>query len=160
MDDVARSGGDRSSTRRSKSSGVPKRAATTATTPLPGGRIGSLAEFRKTYAPERDHLARLYGARLDRVMTLAKEHPELATPLSPSGDIAAQVLFAIREEMALTLEDVVMRRTGIGQLGVPGGNVLAVVASIMAYALGWSETRKQAELASLAPYFRTAGDGA
>ena len=62
--------------------------------------------------------------------------------------------------MALTLEDVVMRRTGIGQLGVPGGNVLAVVASIMAVALGWSETRKQAELASLTPYFHTAGDGA
>jgi glycerol-3-phosphate dehydrogenase len=139
---------------------LPKRAATTATAPLPGGRIGSLADFRKTYAPERDHLARLYGARLDRVLALAAEAPELATQLSPSGDIAAQVLFAIREEMALTLEDVVMRRTGIGQLGVPGGNVLAVVASIMAVALGWSETRKQAELASLTPYFHTAGDGA
>ena len=93
-------------------------------------------------------------------MALAENAPELAMPLSPSGDIGAQVLFAIREEMALTLEDVVMRRTGIGQLGVPGGNVLAVVASIMAVELGWSETRKQAELASLTPYFQTAGDAA
>lgn len=140
--------------------GKPKQAATTATTPLPGGRIGSLADFRQTYPPERDHLARLYGARLDRLMALTKDAPELATTLSPSGDIAAQVLFAIREEMALTLEDVVMRRTGIGQLGMPGSNVLNVVASIMAVALGWSETRKQAELASLTPYFHTVGDGA
>ena len=140
--------------------GVPKRATTTATAPLPGGRIGSLAEFRKTYAPQHDHLARLYGARLDRVMALAKEQPQLAATLSPSGDIAAQVLFAIREEMALTLEDVVMRRTGIGQLGMPSNAVLEIVASIMALVLGWSETRKNEELASLVPFFYTAGAGA
>jgi glycerol-3-phosphate dehydrogenase len=140
--------------------GRPKRAATTATQPLPGGRIGRLADFRTRYAPGRDHLARLYGARLDKVTALAKDIPELATQLSPSGDIGAQVLFAIREEMALTLEDVVMRRTGIGQLGAPDEQTLAFTASLMAGELGWSEARKETEIASLAPNFRATGEGA
>ena len=40
-------------------------------------------------------------------------------PLGESGDTLAQVAFAVREEMALTLEDVVMRRTWLGQFGPP-----------------------------------------
>jgi glycerol-3-phosphate dehydrogenase len=140
--------------------GTPKRPATTATALLPGGRIGRLADFRSRYTPGQDHLARLYGARLDKVMALAKGSPELAASLSPSGDVGAQVLFAVREEMALTLEDVVMRRTGIGQLGAPAPEALATAASLMARELGWDEARKQSEIASLAPNFRTAGDGA
>jgi glycerol-3-phosphate dehydrogenase len=133
------------------------RASATATTPLPGGRIGRLSEFRARNAP--DHLARLYGARLDSVMALAKERPDLATELSPSGDIAAQIPFAVREEMAVTLEDAIMRRTGIGQLGPPDADALARAASLMADELGWSEARKSAEIASLAPQFRISGDG-
>jgi glycerol-3-phosphate dehydrogenase len=140
--------------------GLPKRAATTAIQPLPGGRIGRLADFRTRYAPGEEHLARLYGARLDTMMALAKDRPELATPLSPSGDIGAQVLFAVREEMALTLEDVVMRRTGIGQLGMPEPEKLARVVSLMANELGWDKTRVDAEVASLAPSFRTTGESA
>ena len=36
----------------------------------------------------------------------------------------AQIGFALREEMALTLEDMVMRRTGIGQFGPPSKAVM------------------------------------
>ena len=139
--------------------GVRTRAPMTATTLLPGGRIGSLGEFRTRYAPAQDHLARLYGARLDGVLSLAKDNPQLSQPLSPSGDIAAQVLFAVREEMAMTLEDVVMRRTGIGQLGAPAPDVLNFTAGAMANELGWNDARKEAEIASLAPQFRTTGGG-
>jgi len=140
--------------------GVRGRQSTTATTPLPGGRIGRLADFRRRYAPEQDHLARLYGARLDQVLALARNAPALATKLSPSGDIAAQVLFAIQDEMAMTLSDIVLRRTGIGQLGKPGDHALGITAAVAAEALGWSETRKQQETASLSSAWRIAGDGA
>ena len=129
----------------------------TTTAVLPGGHIDSLGEFRLRYAPEHDHLARLYGSRLDDVLALAKDKPELFKPLSRTGDIGAQILFAMREEMALTLEDVVMRRTGIGQLGPPPPDVLDFAAAAMANELAWSEARKAAEIASLAPLFRTGG---
>ena len=49
----------------------------------------------------------------------------------------AQVVSAVREEMALTLEDVVMRRTWLGQFGPPRN--LAKVADIMGAMLGWDE---------------------
>ena len=44
--------------------------------------------------------------------------------------------------MALTLEDVVMRRTGLGQFGKPAPEVLEKVASQMAAHLGWDEDKK------------------
>ena len=41
--------------------------------------------------------------------------PTCARTIGHAGDIGAQIVFAVREEMALTLADVVMRRTCIGQ---------------------------------------------
>jgi glycerol-3-phosphate dehydrogenase len=139
------------------------RHCTTDTTKLPGGNfIGPLSAFldqqSRLPVPNVDHLARLYGARLGRVMAVANTDPMLRQPLSPSGDIGAQILFAVREEMAATLEDVVMRRTGIGQLGAPEPAALVAAASLMARELGWSEARKEAEIASLAPIFQTTGE--
>jgi glycerol-3-phosphate dehydrogenase len=135
--------------------GRPRRAASTATLPLPGGRIGRLADFAKSHAPDQDHIARLYGAGLERILSLAKERPEFAARLSPSGDIGAQVAYAVREEMALTLDDVVTRRTGIGQLGKPDGQALSAAAAIMANELGWSDVRKAKEIESVAGSFAT-----
>jgi hypothetical protein len=52
-----------------------------------------------------------------------------------------QVIHAVREEMALTLEDVVMRRTSLGQFGQPRN--LAKVADTMGALLGWDENRNR-----------------
>jgi glycerol-3-phosphate dehydrogenase len=70
-------------------------------------------------------------------------------------DVVNQVSRAIRAEMALTLEDLVMRRTGIGQLGHPGDDVLKRCATLMANELGWSEARRQIEIAAVEANFRT-----
>jgi glycerol-3-phosphate dehydrogenase len=59
-------------------------------------------------------------------------------------------------EMALTLEDVIMRRTAIGQFGKPESGVLEAVANQMAAQLGWSADKKVQEIASLDPLYRTA----
>ena len=142
------------------------RACSTARARLPGGKIDRIADFM---AAERashsafvgiDHLARLYGSQLNEVIAIAKDRPELAAPLSFTGDIGAQIVLAKREEMALTLEDVVMRRTGLGQLGNPGPEALESSASLMAAELGWSDARKRAEIDALAPIYRTTGSAA
>ncbi len=75
--------------------------------------------------------------------------------MGTAGDIGAQIVFAMREEMALTLADVVMRRTCIGQLGAPSRDTLEVVSLLMKTELAWSEDRRQREIASLAPWFQT-----
>jgi len=64
--------------------------------------------------------------------------------------------FALREEMALTLEDMVMRRTGIGQFGRPDSGVLEKIASLMAAQLGWNQEKQLREIAGLDPIYRTA----
>ena len=134
-------------------------ACTTARRRLPGGAIDRVSDLvtsaRAACAtfPNADHLARLYGSRLPKLLAILEERPNLSRPLGSSGDLGAQVVLAIREEMALTLEDVVMRRTGIGQEGNPGPEVLDKTAVIMAEELGWSETRMRAEIASVAAIF-------
>jgi len=138
--------------------GAKRRPCVTGSEPLPGGRIDRFSEFLKRQSsnvPNADHLVRLYGGRVDAMMAAANNRPELRAPLSPTGDIGAQVLFAMREEMASTLEDVVMRRTGIGQLGYPGDACVEAVASLMATELDWNDARKQAEIQSLKPNFWT-----
>lgn len=139
-----------------------KKAApsTTATMPLPGGRFDRfepmLKGFRKTWPgiAALDNMAHMLGARLPLALKGARL-TDLA-PLGPSGDTPAQIAFAMREEMALTLEDVVMRRTAIGQFGRPAPHVVERVAAQMASELGWGEEKMAQEIAALAPLYRTA----
>jgi glycerol-3-phosphate dehydrogenase len=129
--------------------------------PTAGGDIGRISDFlaeqRAEHAdlPSIEHLARMYGSRLPEMLAQANNRPELRLPVGASGDIAAQVLFAVREEMALRLSDVVMRRTCMGQIGTPPSAALDTTSRIMAAELGWSDERRDAELAALAPCFKT-----
>ena len=129
--------------------------------PTAGGDVGRFADFlaaqRSEHAdlPSIEHLAHMYGTRLPDMLAETNNRPELRGAIGNAGDIGAQVLFAIREEMALTLSDVVMRRTCMGQIGTPPREALEAVASLMAGELGWSAERKAAEIASLAPAFAT-----
>jgi glycerol-3-phosphate dehydrogenase len=131
----------------------------TGTAATAGGKIGRFEAFLKNQRaaqgdlPTLEHLAHMYGTRLPAMLAEAGNRPELLAPLGAAGDIAAQVLFAVREEMALTLSDVVMRRTCMGQIGAPSAAALETAASIMAAELGWDAARKDREIASLAGAF-------
>jgi glycerol-3-phosphate dehydrogenase len=97
----------------------------------------------------------MYGARLTRVFAETQNRPDLLEPLGGHGDIAAQIVFAAREEMAVTLSDAIMRRTGIGQFGLPPRPALERASRLMGAELGWSEERRKKEIESLAPWFET-----
>ncbi len=70
----------------------------------------------------------------------------MSETLNEDGEILAQVVFAVRDEMARTLPDIVLRRTGIGTLGNPGEDVLRKVAQIAAKELQWSPERIEKEI--------------
>ncbi len=57
------------------------------------------------------------------------------------------VRFAVREEQALHVGDVVLRRADLGTARAPEAHVLARVARLMADELGWDERRVSDELA-------------
>jgi glycerol-3-phosphate dehydrogenase len=64
--------------------------------------------------PTAQHLAQKFGTNATRVLDLTKMDPDLGLPLVAGFEtLRAEVLYAIRYEMATTIEDVLMRRSGL-----------------------------------------------
>jgi len=101
-------------------------------------------------------LARTYGTECGRVLDLARADASLREPLDADGEIAAQAVFAIREELALTLSDILLRRTGLGTLGHPGAATIARLAELAAEHLGWDEQRREKEIREVEAVYRLA----
>lgn len=140
-------------------------ACATADTPLPGGAIGRFAAFVGAAAHARpdvdpallQHLARNYGGRMGEVLHLAAD-PALARPLADGlPEVTAQVVHAVRAEMAVALEDVVFRRTGLGTLGNPGEAALAAAARQMGALLGWGLAERMAQVDRVLDRYVVAG---
>jgi len=91
-------------------------------------------------------LARYYGRECKDVLLLARQDQSLAEPMNDDGEIFAQAVYAIRQEMALTLKDILIRRTGMGTLGNPGDEKILKLADLAAKELNWDETRKEQEI--------------
>lgn len=136
--------------------------------PIHGGNIEDFEALVKRVAshqrlglPERvaRALSHNYGAAVDQILQLAGEDASLAGTLGDTTVLKAEVVNALRNEMAVTLADVVFRRTDLATGGSPGGPVLHACADIVANELGWStqETERQLqEVAARFPVFRGA----
>ena len=96
-----------------------------------------------------DYLGRNYGTEYDVILKLAREDAALAEAVNADGEILAQVTYAIQHEMARTLADIVLRRTGIGTLGHPGEEVLQKVAALAAKELNWDAGKVKQEIAAV-----------
>jgi len=124
--------------------------------PLPGGAITDFNAFLsegKALAPAplssavMEHLVFNYGTEAHDLLSIGKAVPSLLTPLAPSTSVlGAEVVHAVRAEMAVTLSDVVLRRTDLGSAGRPTPDALASCSRIMAAECGWDEARRRAEL--------------
>ena len=83
-----------------------------------------------------DHLFHLYGADAAKLSGYADEFPNALEKVAPGApDIWAQVYHAVREEWALTPEDVIHRRT---TLGLRGFDTPEIRRSISAIVEPWS----------------------
>ncbi len=69
------------------------------------------------------------------------------------GEPGDPVAHAVHEEMAQTLADVVIRRTGLGAAGKPADSVMNDVAVRMQEMLRWSDQRKADELDALRRFY-------
>jgi glycerol-3-phosphate dehydrogenase len=132
----------------------PVRRCGTATMPLLEGVTGTDAPRAAREANNPANLSNLYGTvAAGRITALCAEAPPLAEPVADTGVIGARIVYAIRNEAALTLEDVVVRRTGLGSAGHPGARVVRACAAIMAAELGWSDARVEDEIAALDRFY-------
>jgi glycerol-3-phosphate dehydrogenase len=135
----------------------------TGATPLPGGSLRdvglAIADARREFdeglpTDTIPHLIAAYGSRYRDVMEIAGTRPEWRTRLAPDSPvIGAELVLAARKEMAPTLADVVIRRTPLGALGHPGDPALARAAAIVGGELGWSDERRQQEIAAVDAFY-------
>ncbi|MCE9521910.1 MAG: glycerol-3-phosphate dehydrogenase/oxidase [Alphaproteobacteria bacterium] len=138
--------------------GATAKRCDTGEAPLPGatGRFKTFvadasARHKDKSASVVANLARNYGARADDVLALTRDNPQMLRSISQRlPDIAAQVAFAVRSEMAMTLDDVLFRRTGLGTLGKLEANAVADAAALMAAELKWSDAERQRQVESIA----------
>jgi glycerol-3-phosphate dehydrogenase len=94
------------------------------------------------------HLLHNYGTNAARILELTHEDEALKQPLLPDlPNLAAEVIYAVREEAALTIADVLTRRTRIAMLGA-AMNCVENVAALMARELGWDEAQKAQQIAA------------
>lgn len=96
-----------------------------------------------------EYISRNYGTESQIVFRIARGDSRYAEVISHDGELLAEVVYAIQYESAMTLCDIMLRRTGTGTLGNPGRVVTEKVASLAAEMLGWDERRKEEETASL-----------
>jgi glycerol-3-phosphate dehydrogenase len=93
------------------------------------------------------HLLGRHGGHTRAVAAMVSEHPDLGAPLVAGLPyLRAEALYAARYEMALTLEDVLSRRTRALLLDAAATAAAApAVAALLAGELGWSagETDRQ-----------------
>jgi glycerol-3-phosphate dehydrogenase len=92
-------------------------------------------------------LVSAYGRGARHVIDVAGKIAGGADRLCPSNpDVVAQLHVAVHEEMAVSLQDVLLRRTGIGTSRCQGEDCAESIGRRMADMLAWSPRRLQAEL--------------
>jgi glycerol-3-phosphate dehydrogenase len=103
------------------------------------------------------HLLRDYGPDYRRLVELTREDERLRGRLVEGlPQILAEVVYAARCEMAMTLADVMTRRTRLAMLaGREALNCAAIVADAMARELSWSGEQTERQVAQFTAEFES-----
>jgi glycerol-3-phosphate dehydrogenase len=133
------------------------RAADTARLSLAGGEIEDFAAFEAQAlgskpagvdAASMRALLRNHGARYAQVLRTQDRHEVVGACIPDTTTLLAEVRHAVEHEMAMKLEDIVMRRTELAAGSHPGRRALEAAAMEMAQHLRWSDGRMREELSA------------
>jgi glycerol-3-phosphate dehydrogenase len=121
--------------------------------PLPGGEAADLSQFQERGlelgipASTVSHLLRHYGTEAAGIFNLGGADRRLLRRIMPPHPaIEAEVVHAVRRELAQTVEDVLVRRFHLYYEHPDHGALAAQrVAELMGEELGWDEERIAAE---------------
>lgn len=129
----------------------------TAQTALVGGEMADFPSYLKAQClglvgrwglslETVEHLIRSYGRSHMDILALGFRDRKLLEPLCPGCSVVkAEVIYAVEDEMAVTLEDFMSRRTDLMHFDGKG-RLPVVVAKLMGKRLGWKRARRKAEI--------------
>jgi glycerol-3-phosphate dehydrogenase len=122
--------------------------------PLPGGEAAELevvlegARARAVPDATARHLVASYGSETPAILNLVERDRSLGGPIAPGRpEIWAEVAHAVEREMALRVQDVLIRRLHLFyEYAEQGTAIAAPVAQRMKKLLGWDDVREAEEL--------------
>jgi len=138
---------------------LPPAKGNSETAPLCGGETGdditAFAARLKLRWPDVasdivDRLVATYGSNGERLVEAMVGDPSLAERCAPGVPVTrGEVAYAVRDEMAMTLEDFLERRARLFLWDIHNGlTVAAEAARIMGELLRWDAARREAEVAA------------
>ncbi|MDD5151839.1 MAG: glycerol-3-phosphate dehydrogenase/oxidase [Flavobacterium sp.] len=112
---------------------------------------------QKTSTLDRENHLYIYGTDIPEILQLQENEPELKAKLHPNYEFTmAEVAWAIRYEMARTIEDVLARRVRLLFLDARAAiDSCEKVGDLLAKELGYDDTWKQNQIAA----FKTVANG-
>jgi glycerol-3-phosphate dehydrogenase len=132
----------------------PRTRSSTHAVPLPGGDIRSFdevlraAELEVGDAVVARRLVQAHGSKWRDVAALTASEPALARRIVRELPyLLAEVVYAVEEEMATTLADVLVRRLHIAfEVADHGRSAARVATAVLAGRLGWDNARARTEI--------------
>jgi glycerol-3-phosphate dehydrogenase len=124
---------------------------------LIGGEFDDFGAFRKRLlrnwekrleTKEVERLLINYGSEFNSLMAYTETAGMQSSKVRiPHVEVLkAETHFAIKQEMAQKLSDVVLRRTDMGSAGIPPASDLEIVSTLMGKKLGWSAAKMREEM--------------
>ena len=131
-----------------------------------GGDIDDFTAFRSEAASRTnglfpagaiEHLTGTFGSEYGRIVDRVRKTKLLGEPVDAAENVLmAEIDYAIEEEMACHLSDVIMRRTELGSAGRPSTAAIHKCADYMAHRLSWTDKKRQQEIGLLEDLYRAA----
>jgi glycerol-3-phosphate dehydrogenase len=115
------------------------------------GASGYASDYWKALAREYElpestarHLTEKFGTQSRAVLELTKTNPELKMPIVAGAPaVQSEIVYCVRQEMAVTIEDILARRIGLQYFDWKMAIEAApVVASHLAQQLAWSDQER------------------
>lgn len=135
----------------------------TAESPVHGGEItefnnflNQALQFRPAGISEKSmtHLVHSYGSDYSSILDYTEEKLDWAKTVTENSPVLkAEIIQAVRQEMAQTLADVAYRRTPLGTVEPLDNQSLRMCALLMAAELGWDQAKCEQEIAAVSTPF-------
>ena len=139
--------------------GITTKKCQTHVTQVRGGKIEDFRAFlrkallkvpRVLNERSTEHLVYTYGSEYQKLVEYVLRQPEMARRIAPPLPVTvAEVQYAVQHEMALTLADVLGRRTELGSTGLPSMDTLQKCASLISSEFQWSSEHQRQEINSV-----------